>query len=289
MEMHRVTLSVLFLAFVLLTPVRAIEEFPQVGSPYYNTTAPTSSDIANWNTGWGTSGGETGWNYVGQINGLASGVYLGNGWALTAAHVPISPGDTFVVDGGSYTIGASQEVGTTDLRLFQISSQPSLPSLTLSGSPPVPFSQTQTGSSLAMLGFGNGGGTNETWGLDTVTQIDQEVDVSGFSSNDLFTINGQYFDGSASITNNAQVVLYDSGGGDFIFNTTTQTWELAGINEVTGSGTINGQNVTFSGMVQVNTYQSQIQGIIATPEPSTWALLGLGLASVWGYSRRRVS
>ncbi|HEY0257238.1 MAG TPA: trypsin-like serine protease [Candidatus Methylacidiphilales bacterium] len=258
----------------------------------FNTTAPTSTDIANWNTGWGTSDGETGWNYVGNVNG-ASGVYLGNGWVLTAAHVGAG---SFVLNGTTYTpiAGSTQGIsdanGTADLTLFQISTQPNLPSLTLSLNAPVPFSQTQTGSTVAMLGFG--GSHGETWGVDTVTQINQQIDLHPdfpYVSNDFYTVNGQFFDGLASITNSYQIIGGDSGGADFIFNVATQTWELAGINEVTGNGTFNGQDVNFSGMVQLNTYASQIQGIIATPtpEPSTWLLFSLGLIGLWSWSHRR--
>ncbi len=50
-----------------------------VGSTY-QTTEPTNSNIAHWESGWGASG-VTGWDYVG-FAGDASGVYLGSGWCL---------------------------------------------------------------------------------------------------------------------------------------------------------------------------------------------------------------
>lgn len=287
--MLRVILLTFFLAAFLLLPAHAVEMNDNSGNlnGVFNTTAPTSTDIANWNTGWG-SPGITGWNYVGQMTvGGASGVYLGNGWVLTAAHVGAS---NFTLNGTTYTAisGSAQNIGTADLTLFQISTLPSLPSLTLSLAPPVPFSQFQPGSSVAMLGFG--GGHGETWGLDTVTQINQTVDLHPsfpYISNDFLTINGTYHDGSATNINSYQLVGGDSGGGDFIFNVGTQTWELAGINEITGTGTFNGQDVGLSGMVQLNTYAAQIQSVVATPEPETWALLGLGFFCLWGWSRRR--
>jgi len=71
-------------AFVLTKPTYGIEM-----NGAYDTTAPTSANIPNWNTGWPASNA-TGWNYVGQDNG-SSAVYLGNGWVLTAAHVGAGP------------------------------------------------------------------------------------------------------------------------------------------------------------------------------------------------------
>ena len=277
--MIRVIISVFFLASFFLSPARAIQ---MNGS--FDTTPPTATDIPSWNTGWG-SPGVTGWDYVGQVNGSSS-VYLGNGWVLTAGHVGMG---NFILGGTTYTAvaGSSQGIGTADLALFRISTQPTLPSLVLPLAPPVPFSQFQSGSMVAMLGYG--GGTGETWGFDTVTQINQLVDLNPtypYVSNDFLTVNGTFHDGTASVTNNSQVVGGDSGGGDFIFNIATQTWELAGINEVTSNGTFNSQDVTFSGMVQLNTYEPQIAAIVATPEPVTWGLFGLGFAALWVYSRR---
>ncbi len=293
--MIRAILSILFLAALLLIPARAVQ---MNGS--FDTTAPTNSDIANWTTGWGAPG-VTGWNYVGQIGGGASGVYVGNGWVMTAAHVGAG---TFVVDGGTYlavpgsTRSISDSNGTADLVLFQIATSPTLPPLTLSLNPPTAFSQTQPGSSVVMLGFGSGG-LGETWGVDHVslTNILINPQSTSYFSNDFITVNGTFNDGAANSINNSTLVGGDSGGADFLFNATTQTWELTGINEVTGSGTLSPQDnpgdvqsVTLSGMVQVNTYQSQIQSIMASdaPEPATWVLFSVGLVCLWlCFLRRR--
>jgi len=256
----------------LLFPLHAVE----VGSGF-NTTAPTNSDIANWNssTAWGASG-ITGWDYVGQING-ASGVYLGNGWVLTAAHVGAG---SFLLDGTTYSVvsGSSQSItttgfGTADLILFQISTLPTLPNLTLSLSTPA------LGSSVAMLGYGGGGG-NETWGLNSVTANNLLVPLTAgsttYKSADFETAYGT----TAYGTNNAQLIVGDSGGGDFIYNTFTGKWELAGINE----GVDASHN---SYLVQLSYYNSQIAPIVATPEPGTWVLLVMGLTFLGYCSRYR--
>jgi hypothetical protein len=261
---------ILFCASLCATPLRAVQN---TATGNFNSTPPTSSDIPNWNTGWG-AGSVTGWDYVGEING-AGGVYLGFGWVLTAGHVgagtftlPNGPGaGTYQVTGTSKSI--SNSAGTADLTLFQISNPPSptaLPPLILSVSLPVAFSATQAGSPVALLGFGGGHGL--TWGFDTVTEINQSITPDGFSyvSNDFFTDNGTVVRGSSSITNNWTLGGDDSGGGDFTYNSATGKWELTGINEVTGSysdysGNFDG-NGTFSGMVQLDTYAPQINGIV---------------------------
>ncbi len=108
------------------------------------------SGIPNWTRGWPGSGTD-GWNYVGQVNG-ASGTYLGNGWVITAAHV--GAGD-FTLGGVTYipVSGTTTEIdgGDVDITLFQIASPPSLPSLPLRQTTPVPFTGG-TADAVAMIG-----------------------------------------------------------------------------------------------------------------------------------------
>lgn len=271
-------LSVLTLATILSASwLQAVE----VGSAY-DSTAPTSTDIADWDSGWGASD-VTGWDYVGSVNG-ASGVYLGNGFVLTAGHV--GAGD-FVLDGQTYDVvaGSGQQIGTADLNLFQIDTTSTtgtaltLPALTLALNPPTAFSSLSTGSSVVMIGYG--GSNGETWGEDTINYTNQAtpltVGSTVYNSVDFYTVDGTSIAGTQSITNNAQLVAGDSGGGDFIFNATTKQWELAGINEVQLED--ENKNVVGSGMVQLNNYSTTIEGdmAIAAPEPPAWQLLGLGI------------
>ena len=224
----------------------------------YVTTAPT---VANWNTGWGSSS-VTGWDYLGQVGG-ATGVYLGNGWVLTADHV--TPGD-FTLDGITYSpvAGSSHSIvsGTdqVDLRLFQIASGPSLPSLTLAGP-----SQQLIGKTVVMTGFGVDpafGSQAKTWGANTISNDSIQVTLQGYPYNsiDFETVYG----------GGNQSVLYvgDSGGGDFIYS--HGKWLLAGINEA-----LDGNN---SYMVQVGEYASLIDPIVAVPEPDAALLAGLGFS-----------
>ena|SRR5208282_1621821 len=293
-------LSVLTMAFA--GTGHAVES----GSSYL-TSAPTSAGIPNWGTGWSQPAGETGgnyvtgWNYVGQINGDNSATYLGDGWVLTAAHVGAG---SFDLNGNAYAeiAGSAQSIsnssGIADLTLFRINTTSTtngtvlgLPQLTLSTSDPIAFAFGVSGSGVVMVGYG--GGQGETWGFNTVTQINQPISLQGASyvSNDFFTALGTttYINpggsGSQSVTNNAQLVGGDSGGGDFIFNPATGQWELAGINEAVGT-TNQGQYV--SAFVQLDTYASQIEADMSpVPLPaSLWPML-LGLGGLAALSYRR--
>jgi hypothetical protein len=280
--MTRVIFVIVLSALFLGVPSRAIEM-----NGGYVTTPPTSTNVPNWNTGWGP-GGTTCWSYVGTVNG-GSGVYLGNGWVLTAAHIGIG---NFVLSGITYPAVANSTVpiagGDADLCLFQIATSPPLPPLPLSTSLPVAFSPTQAGTPVVMLGYG-GGNDHLTWGYDIVTETNQSVTPkgTGYVSNDFETDNGTVTytttgGTQTSITNTSAIVVGDSGGGVFAFNNITGKWELTGINEAIGTGNI-GSDGTFSAMVQLNTYAPQINAIISRPTSDTptlpgaalWALAGL--------------
>ncbi|MEI9997981.1 MAG: trypsin-like peptidase domain-containing protein [Verrucomicrobiota bacterium] len=268
-----------WLLLLAIAPARAIED---VGtSP--QLSPPTSSNIPNWTTGWVQPPVQpagftttTGWNYVGSVNG-DSAVYLGNGWVITCAHVQAG---NLTLNGVVYPMvsNSAQTLGPIDLVLFEVSPSPLLPPLPLRSADPVAFS-----SPVAMLGFGIGGGNRgESWGFDTVTEINQSITPSGtsFVSNDFLTLTGSSTSGGHTVNNAYQVDSGDSGGGDFIFNTTTNRWELAGINEVMGTVTFdNGSQQGFSGFVQIDTYAQQIQAIIQaptdTPTLPQWALIAL--------------
>jgi hypothetical protein len=221
----------------------------------FNTTAPTGTDISHWASGWPTGAG-SGWNYVGQVN-AASGIYLGNGWVLTAGHVGSG---NLVLDGVTYTIigsttqGISNQYGTADLTLFQVQSPPSLAALKVATSAPQPLSDTNAGSAVAMIGFGGGA---RSWGLNTVTDATFLVQVNSFISVDFETAYGTTTSsplGTNSATNNYAVVTGDSGGVDFIFNSSTSKWELAGMNEATDAS-------SNSYFVELSFYASQISSI----------------------------
>ena len=255
-----------------LSPLKAVETVVD-SSPTFNTNNNISSSVSGWSSGWGTGNTNTAWNYVGQVSD-ASGVYLGNGWVLTAAHVN-SP-TTFTLDGNVYNNTGiyysnftNTLTGTTnaDLTLFQISTVsttgtnlPLTYNLTITSTTPVP------GQQVVMFGYGYTNGVGpESWGTNSAYRVNQLLSVSGFESIDFTTIDSAAIYGT--------VVLGDSGGGDFMMVGTN--WELAGINEAVVSYTPSG---TGSAFVQLSPYKSQISAIVSSvPEPSTWALLSIGL------------
>lgn len=301
-------LAALNLLSILIAGASAVEivSYPG-GSTNYNTSNNISETVTSWSTGWGTANPLTGWNYIGQIiagRGYGSGVYLGNGWVLTAGHVGVGNftlnGNTFNPTGTSYsdfTLNISGVNQIADLTLFQIlttsstgSSTLSMPPLTLTPSTnaPTAFSRFSAGSQVVMIGYG--GGQGEAWGVNTVTATSQATPVTSgsqsFDSADFVTAYGVTSYGSGffgrSITNTAQVYPGDSGGGDFI--NVNGTWELAGINEAVGSSS---SNLGFSYMVQLSYYDSQIQSIMSlAPEPGDFLLSAFGLL-VAGFAIKR--
>jgi hypothetical protein len=150
--------KLLWLVCLLLFPSPWLLAVENVNTGTYNENIPSGSDITHWGTGWTQPSTQptgytytTGWNYVGNVSGssggYASGVYLGNGWVITCAHIGAG---NFSLNGTTYnyvansthtfTGTATQKVvtgsGTTtisfvnpvDFVVFQVSPYPSLPS-----------------------------------------------------------------------------------------------------------------------------------------------------------------
>ena len=130
-----------------------------------------------------------------------------------------------------------------------------------------------------MIGYGGGA---LSWGLDTVTNADMSVTVTGYpyDSIDFETAYGSTTVGSNSATNNTTLISGDSGGGDFIYNSSTGRWMLAGINEAI-------DQYSNSYMVQVRAYASQIKGVASVPEPGSFLLAGAALTALLAFRRRR--
>jgi len=264
---------------------------------------------------------DPGWANVGYING-ASGIYLGAGWVLTAAHVGAG---TITFSGTSYaplagttvqltnnTIGRTTN---TDLLMFQLASAPAgLGPLTLASSAPTlgtgvtmigagrnrdafttwnvntnttPWTWTVTSSNVNAAGYTTKTNSAMRWGTNMISASDFWVDATN-GSPDVKSF-ATVFTDTASPSDEAQAVLGDSGGA--VFSKNESAWELTGA--IFTVGGYSGQpspattavfgNATYS--ADLSYYAPQIMSII--PEPSTYALLVVSTLGLGAYVLRR--
>ena len=217
------------------------------------------------------------WNNVGEIGGT-SGVYIGGGWVLTAAHVGagnINLNSTFFTYDGTSLRLTNSDGTQTDLVLFHLASLPPLPSLPLVSATPAALSQ------IDMIGFGHIAGSAQTnfglysgfywsaggaksWGNNKVNlggTTSYNIgygNVTGFVTD--FTSPGTI--GPTSQTSDeAQLAPGDSGGG--AFQKSGSVWQLVGILDAISSQA--NQAAVYgdkSYMVDIATYRSQILAVL---------------------------
>lgn len=217
------------------------------------------------------------WNNVLNVNG-SSGVYIGNGWVLTAKHVYSGAGVATVIhEGTTYGVDTSLTLdfsdgsispAEVDLRLFRLNTIiPGLSTLSIGS----------VTSADAITMIGRGGGTKR-WGTNEVEDIDLLIGIGDPATRHITSF---YSDYDTATTGEAQAIGGDSGGG--VFHNDGSGWKIAGIMIAVGS--IDGSQVTVN--AQLDEYQSEIEAhIIANspapiPEPSSGMLLalsGVGLA-----------
>lgn len=308
--MTRATLAVTTLFLALLLPSRAVIVAGSDGTQ--NTTAPVTNDFGFANVGLV-------FDSLGQV--YISGVYLGNGWMISAYHgVRDNTGGFLFGDvilaGNSYAVETQSAVRLTtagspaDLVVFHLAgAEPNLPSVSLSGITPPPA------ASLAMAGNGRNRAADEThwdvnastwtvvpglgdrqgylylpgaamrWGNNLRTADTLLTDDTGFGITTLFRTS--FNKGGLAVANEAQGAPGDSGGGVFYHNGIN--WELSGIMLAIGNST--GQpagtavfgNQTF--IADIATYRGQIVSIV--PEPSTAMLVGIGVLGIAVRRHRR--
>ncbi len=182
------------------------------------------------------------WNNLVRV-GNASGVYLGynpatmRGWVLSANH--IGAPSSITVAGTSYSVtGGTTRIASTDLKLYEISGAPSLPSVPLA-------SMVATAGEFALM-FGRGFTASTTAPYSWVAPGFNEANANRWGTN---TIEGNYlvnigtisspnvqpylvvdFDGpsgAGATAYDAQGASGDSGGGLFIQR--GGVWEVSGI------------------------------------------------------------
>ena len=181
-----------------------------------NTTAPSD---------------DPGFGRVG-VPGIASVVYLGNGWVLTANHV----GDTDVTLGGvvyphvpgSRVTFTNPDASVPDLSAYRIDPHPDLPILPIRATTPA------NGTPVVMIGHGLDRGGPVTWngyagfvlvGTQSVRWGANVVEGAGMLDNSAAF--ATVFDPTAT-ANEAQAVYGDSGGAVYAKNA-QGVWEIAGI------------------------------------------------------------
>jgi hypothetical protein len=218
------------------------------------------------------------WSHVGRVDG-PTGVYLGNGWVLTAAHVPSTSTNFGGVDyppvPGSDVILENPDESLADLRLFRIDPSPSLGILDIRASTP------PNNTAVTLIGRGVPGGVTTTWthegtpyegwewGVAGGTMRWGTNRVAGTANIGTLTIMTSFTEspGMGYTTHEAQGTTGDSGGAVFAQN--GGDWELAGVMLAIGPGTVpSGQpwnnalygNLTFS--ADLSQYRDQIIDVV---------------------------
>jgi hypothetical protein len=221
-----------------------------------NTAAP-EDDFGFWNVGDATQ----------------SAVYIGNGWVISANHVPEGAvrfrGVRYAAEPDSKVRLRNEGPGTSpDLALFRLEKPwPDLPSLRIRTRSPLPGDDVV----LAGNGFDRGepvdfeqksgwrwaGTTSLRWGTNRVAGIHPQLRVSPGDRTDAFSME---FNAQAATQHEAQVAIGDSGGGVFIKN--DGAWELAGV--LIAANTYKGQpreTAVFGNLslaADLSTYRDQI-------------------------------
>jgi hypothetical protein len=232
----------------------------------------------------------------------ASGVYLGynpstmRGWVLSANHVTTPTAIT--VAGKSYSVGAGYQIGTSDLKLYQIGGAVSDPALPIS-LPAVNLASSLSAGGEFSLMFGRGSTNSSsapyTWvapGTDPANSVRWASNIVEFRSvhlgNEILVTDFDSPFGQFRTDYDGQGALGDSGGGLFVWR--NGSWELAGITwavNSTASAAAYGDLTYFSGIFSQASAIRSITGTLV-PEPTTPAYLLTVLMAV-ALQRRRAN
>ena len=221
-----------------------------LSSATFAVVISSATDIANVKA----PANDPGWLNVGEVGG-GSAVYLGRGWVITAEHVE---GTTFSLsDGRSFTASADYNYrvkntgrpAAPDLRMFRLTQDPGLPSISIATTAPT------VGTQVMMIGSGTDrAATLRGWNLTSTILGVQWTETSPLGANvvghhllnsstkrwglNVVSNNSAYRPSDATqvfmtsfnregTTFEAQATPGDSGGGVFIGSDTG--WLLAGL------------------------------------------------------------
>jgi hypothetical protein len=175
---------------------------------------------------------DPGWANVGTVWSL-TGIYLGNGWMLTASHVGAGPvvlgGRTFAPVPDSTVQLRNEDGSLADVILFRIQGSPHLPKLQIVTASP------QVGTPLLLIGHGRNRGASTSWsghdgfawgtasalrwGTNTVFK-----NAVRANSTEAFVTE---FRKDGATPHEAQAALGDSGGAVFV--KVRGKWRLVGV------------------------------------------------------------
>ncbi len=175
------------------------------------------------------------WGNVGRVH-LSTGIYLGNGYVLTAAHVGpgtflLSDGSEYPVVRGSAAVYRNADNSQTELCIFKVESRRKdslrkLPSINIRSTPP------DVGELILMIGHGASQYPGDTkwvqdgkkrWGCNLVSRIARQPFANSFGQT-----HGYYtrFDHGLF---DCQGASGDSGGPAFYYDQEQQEWLLTGM------------------------------------------------------------
>jgi len=216
---------------------------------------------------------------VGTI-GTHAGVYLGNGWVLTANHIAsadlVIAGQTFKEVAGSKLRLTTPGVGLADLKLLKFDGAPALPAVNIATARP-----PNGNAVLVMYGRGRNRGAATSWqDTDGQTHDGYLVTTSGTLRWGNNKFEGAFpspvldteayltlFDQSGGTSDECQAAQGDSGGG--VFYKRFGSWELSGIMFATYPYPDQPANMVLYGngtvVADLSVYRAEILGVINTP------------------------
>ena len=226
------------------------------------------------------------WANVASVNG-ASGIYVGAGWVLTAAHVgagnTILAGATYQWDGRWQRL-TNSDGSFTDLGLFHLKTLPPLSRLNLATTTPPALSQVDliacgrtAGSAETTIGAYQGfywsAAGRLSWGNNKVNQGGLGIINAGLGNVTVgyvdFT-NPTTVGATAPTSDECSAAVGDSGGA--VFRKNGSIWQLVGM--IDAVGTFAGQaastsvygNVTY--WADIATYRPQIVATLQATAPA---------------------
>ena len=237
-------------------------------------------------------GGGLPWQNVVEVRSSSgitgSGVYLGNRYVLTAAHV--GPTEVIRINSTDFSLepAVQIQIGTADMKLLRLQSDPGLGNVLLNtiatndfgAARLVGYGVGRSSSSLlnqSPVPWGDSATVAKRWGSNTVDGW-MSVLSGGYTSSVLVT----QFNTNQGV-DEAALTQFDSGSALFRF--IDSQWYLAGIGayvRTPGSSTANPTDSSYSQpdddnyFIRISTYATaqDFLGGVAVPEPGVIQLLG---------------